>query len=374
MNNESTTSGLPIRCSPNREIVDKKRVEFFDLAKGICIFLVVLYHVAKYYGIVLPANNCIKSIRLPLYFFLSGCFFKTYGGFVDFMKRKTNKLLIPFVFWLLFALVLSLILSCFGIELYPSYTCYRLTLNDFLRNSIHGTFPNTPIWFLLCLFWVNLIFYAISIFCGHIKEKHRLIAVGFFSILAGLTGVILSVYGIRLPLHIDSALTAMPFFAFGYFVFRYTSIVKPCKMDKWIPLIIIVLFSILYVISPFYSLRNNTNINYHNFVMVYLSGFIGALGVILLSKMLNRVPVVSYWGRYSIMILVSHSMVYRLIPVFVLEKAASHYVINNNLLFFANLVLTMAVCTLLIPLFKKYMPHVTAQMDIIPVGDKKANR
>lgn len=74
------------------------------------------------------------------------------------------------------------------------------------------------------------------------------------------------------------------------------------------------------------------------------------------------------------MILVSHSIMYRLISVFVLAKTAIHYGFNNNQLFFANMVLTMLICTLLIPFFKKYMPHVTAQKDIIPVTNSVAKK
>ena len=83
-------------------ISNKKRIEYIDLAKGICIIMVVLFHLAKYYDSTLLINRFFKLIRMPLYFFLSGFFFKTYEGFSDFLKRKSNKLLIPFVFWYLF--------------------------------------------------------------------------------------------------------------------------------------------------------------------------------------------------------------------------------------------------------------------------------
>ena len=61
----------------------QKRMEFLDLAKGICIILVVAFHMTKFYHLDMPAANFFKSFRLPLYFFLSGLFFKTYSGFFD---------------------------------------------------------------------------------------------------------------------------------------------------------------------------------------------------------------------------------------------------------------------------------------------------
>lgn len=86
------------------------RIEFLDLAKGICIILVVLYHTTRFYDLNMPAANFFKAFRMPLYFFLSGVFFKTYEGFFSFAKRKVNKLLVPFTFWYIVGSVLISIL------------------------------------------------------------------------------------------------------------------------------------------------------------------------------------------------------------------------------------------------------------------------
>ena len=50
---------------------DKKRIEYIDLAKGVCILLVVFAHIhpdlTRYsWGVF------FDSFRMPLYFFLSG--------------------------------------------------------------------------------------------------------------------------------------------------------------------------------------------------------------------------------------------------------------------------------------------------------------
>lgn len=71
------------------------RIQYIDLAKGFGIMLVVVYHI--YYHlhnmqVIMP----ISLFMLPLFFFLSGLFFKEYGSFSDFIVRKINKLLIPF--------------------------------------------------------------------------------------------------------------------------------------------------------------------------------------------------------------------------------------------------------------------------------------
>ena len=55
---------------------NKKRIDFVDLAKGCCIILVVIGHCGVSKNI--PGY---EIVRMPLYFILSGLFFKDYGGF-----------------------------------------------------------------------------------------------------------------------------------------------------------------------------------------------------------------------------------------------------------------------------------------------------
>ncbi len=72
-------------------------MEFIDLAKGICILLVIGLHT----GAMPDSLAWLGMIRMPLYFVLSGLFFKDYGNFRGSGVRKVNKLLIPFVFFTL---------------------------------------------------------------------------------------------------------------------------------------------------------------------------------------------------------------------------------------------------------------------------------
>ena len=78
----------------------KPRIEWIDTAKGICILLVVYSHV--YMGDHPAFLHFQDYFRMPLYFLLSGLFFKTYNNFHNFFIKKTNKLLIPFVFAYIF--------------------------------------------------------------------------------------------------------------------------------------------------------------------------------------------------------------------------------------------------------------------------------
>lgn len=43
----------------------------------------------------------LSSFTMPLYFFVSGLFFKSYEGFGGFLARKVDKLLVPFLIFYL---------------------------------------------------------------------------------------------------------------------------------------------------------------------------------------------------------------------------------------------------------------------------------
>ena len=83
-----------------------KRIDFVDLTKGVCIILVVMAHIGGAFE-KLDYHSMIASFRMPLYFFISGIFFKSYEGLFGFFIRKINNLIIAFLFFYLSAFFLK---------------------------------------------------------------------------------------------------------------------------------------------------------------------------------------------------------------------------------------------------------------------------
>lgn len=112
---------------------------------------------------------------MPLYFFLSGLFFKEYEGFLGFFQRKVNKLLIPFAFFYLvtsFALP-NILHSVFGFAVRNTESLGISGLWAFITQE---DFSNNPIWFLWVLFLVNIYFYAILVPVKKLTSNPRNIA------------------------------------------------------------------------------------------------------------------------------------------------------------------------------------------------------
>ena len=164
-----------------------------------------------------------------------------------------------------------------------------------------------------------------------------------------------------LPFYADTAMTALPFFTIGYVFRKYTSILYPNSFDKFN----VVLVAIC-VIGAFFVVRGRAYYAFNNYELnifqLYFGGLLGIMAVLLLSKQIKHLPVISYLGRYSIIILVTH---YFLFPY------VRRGVDLLNLEFVPTLLITFVLTMLcyfgIIPIFIKYMPHITAQKDLIKV-------
>ena len=346
----------------------KPRIDFIDLAKGFCIILVVFTHVNGFCYNDQPfiLDETLRIFRMPLYFFLSGLFFKQYEGLVGFVKRKINKLLIPFLFFFLStSIMLPYILQQCG---YSLRNADGISWKSFYSFVYPETFSNTPIWFLMCLFVVNILFYAIFSFVERymrdVKSLYKVAAIMTVCLCLGLFGYMLNVLNVNLPMYIDSSMTALPFFAGGFVMRKYTQILYPNKYDKYNLLLALALFVLTFLLAGRVDYRGN---HYSAPVYaLYICGFSGTLCVIFVSKLLHKLPLVSYWGRYSIMILCTHILVMN-----VVSSLVKKFSIDIWPQIFLTTIIVMLFYVVIIPLMRKFFPHVTAQKDVIPIPEKK---
>lgn len=325
----------------HENISTKKRLEYIDLAKGVCITLVIIGHTGL--SITIPG---LDAVRMPLYFILSGLFFKDYGGLGHLFKKKFNKILFPFLFFYLTAYVVF-------------YTVEYL-LPGFMTTGARGIadiwtqrqYFNGPIWFLLALFWANIMFCIISQLINNLYFQ------GLIVIIIGCFGAYLGLKFVFLPFMIDSAMTALPFFWFGY-VLKKTPILYPNRYDRFNVLISFALYGL--VVLSYYVLGNNY-VGFHNnnvcgnYPFILVISTLGVISILLLCKSIKTLPFLTFFGRYSIIPLCTHHLVYRPLAL----------VIDRDTLWgeLSVALLTLAICAALIPLFRRFLPWAVAQKDI----------
>ncbi|WP_321437567.1 acyltransferase family protein [uncultured Bacteroides sp.] len=337
----------------------KQRIDYIDLAKGFCILLVILNHTFGPLSFGEP-SRIFSCFRMPLYFFLSGLFFKKYAGLVNFTLRKTNKLLIPFVFFLVITYLFYCVKWLFEGR---SDLILQLPFNIEKGFRLEDIYINGPLWFFVCLFETSAIFYLLTVFCDSlkIKEEGRKVIMAVICFLVGLIGFELGAHKIDLPLWIDTSLTAIPFYYTGSFLREKTNILLPNKLDKFIPVFLLIFGMIVYLMAKQVTMvLNEYQGSYLSFYVVAISG---TLFVLLLSKLLLKVPVVSFLGRYSVIVLCTH-----MIAISILNRFFSFFIIANGWL--SSLLILFFVALISIPVakfFLRFFPKFVCQKDLIKV-------
>lgn len=326
------------------------RVAFIDLAKGICILLVVLYHIdSREFG--LPNFD---ALRMPLYFVLSGLFFKTYGSIFVFSLKKINNMVVPFLFWMLVSY------GCMFLYRYAVRHQIEPFANFWIGFDTHNIYLNRPLWFLVCLPMTHLLFYLLHRFLNGAGLLAGVLLLAVF-------GNIVAARGYYLPLWIDSACTAMPFFYMGYLL-KESPLLRgeirwPLSLSAGLLCIGAAYLLWFLFDAPVCSFRTNTIEG--NRLVLYLDSLLFVLGVLLVCKVVRWLPLLSYWGRYSIVILCVHGLFIRYIPAVCKLNDLPVSPIGIRMLI-------LLLCCFSIPFCKTLLPWFVAQKPLLkPVKNRE---
>lgn len=328
---------------------EKQRIEFIDLAKGICILLVLAVHIIPEFG---KKYDILTCLRMPLYFCLSGMFFKDYGGFKNLVIKKADKLLLPFFGWY----VISYCFYYFRIYTLGEASEYFHILDFFTRPY----FYNIPLWFLMSLFWVNILYAFIDKI-----SKYWYMKIFYVSIFM-VFGWLFSISGYPNWFFIGTSMTCLPFFCLGRILIN-SDLLKNSnhKNDLAVAIGCIALVALGYIItseSVLMEYYNNT-LQKGNIISLYTIATSLVILILLACKYIKRIPLVSFLGRYSIIVLVTHELI--------------RNVVNRGIRLFINPqwdeiyihTITMFIVTAsmfaIIPLCRKYLPYITAQKEFI---------
>lgn len=255
------------------------RYEWVDIAKFIGLFLMILGHKEL---LDTRSTNVIFSFHMPLFFILSGMLHKDYD-FKTALRKVWYSLLRPF---LIIAASWCLIFTLLNLRHEHDTESVRWLIGHFAGTFIcpGKTFMSYDsiccyIWFLLALALIKLI-------ASMVKEKKQWLIAPFVSL-----AIFIVIYqnSIVLPLAIDSALLAFPFYAIGYGLNEVLLYKKYNKVLCWtIP---ILLFVITITISKQNGIVDINNCRFgNNILYFYLFGTIGTLAVIGFSKLFVSKP------------------------------------------------------------------------------------
>lgn len=324
------------------EMQKKKRYENIDFMKGICILLVVATHL----DLPVLSHPAFSLFRMPLYYFLSGIFFSRYDCLNTFLIKKTNNLIIPYFFFSIF--------TCLAILVF--YYGKGLTMVDAYEQS--GPLHNGPIWFLISLFEVGIIMYYVSA----IKSKSiQLVVV----LILSSFGYVLCRTKIILPFYFNTALLGVAFYYSGYLLRSYHIL-----EDNAYAAIKFLLFLIVFLVVSFVAIPNkrvglisyNIPFSYHWFLVAGLSG---TLALFYLSKVVKKVSVVNYFGRYSIIVLGVHWYFVKSWKYVILPPSDEFY---KNMFLYLIFFVSLLASLICIFVLKRYLPWFVAQKPLIKIS------
>lgn len=277
-----------------------------DIAKGIGILLVIIGHGA----IPSWSKDAIFSFHMPLFFILSGYFFRDETPLIR-MRKDAKRLLLPYVVTIavitLYMLIVHQVIKRDGWY----YIINTLWLGIYPTGAPGGLNFSGPVWFLFALFWTKGTFNLIE------KVHNR----WFYLILAftAFAPFYLSyLIGRDLPLAISQGLISIVFFWGGHQWKRHESSLRGSR-NKTMILICMALWLIGLISSDLDVMR----MIYHNYPICVLTAFAGTYIVIEISNFLSKrkniiirkvSSFLSWGGRNSMTILCAHTL-FRFTPV-----------------------------------------------------------
>lgn len=264
-----------------------------------------------------------------------------------------------FFFAFMGVIIPVVLFQVFGFKIW-SYNNYGLEAFRYLFSE--EIICNPSIWFLICLFEVNILFYIIQ-FVSRNSKNHKIVCL-ILSLFFGSVGLCCASISIDLPYFIDSALTATPFFFAGWYMRNYTRILtfNYNKMNRWFTLAFVIFVGLIihFINRGTCSFISNSYGGNVGQLQLYPYGILGTLVVLLVAKMIGSLPLLSYSGRYSIIVLCTHAYVIQFSGIF--WKSITE---NRVMLFLLTFFTTVLLCVSVIPFFRKFLPYVTAQKDFL---------
>lgn len=349
-------------CLKKEQEVSSKpnRIYWVDNLKAFGILLVVAGHMDSmnpHLGIY------IYSFHMPLFFFISGFLFhpERYQGPKEFITRKLSTLILPYFFFFCLTYGFFIFVNNFidGIPFTLSSLFSVLLAMVHAHNEYLNFLLNGVLWFLPCLFLVEIEFYFISF----LKRGILLVVIVF---LFGL-GIVLGHGFEHIPWSFDISLIALLFYYLGFFLKEKISSLD----DHFKPVIIIseIIISLVFCYLNGRVLMGADDYG-KNILYFILSAQAGMIYLTILTTYTRANKILSYLGANTLIILGLHMplnmMFSRLIAHFNLQVLYSLIpypsfnlfdsiipILNQTLIMLFLLIIQLIIISLLIPIFNK---------------------
>ncbi|MCR5268545.1 MAG: acyltransferase family protein [Lachnospiraceae bacterium] len=357
----------------------QKRLTYFDMAKGIGIFLVLLGHLQGdwFFSLspyILPLCTWIFSFHMPLFFVMGGMLIRyrndTEKDFSILLRRRFRGVMIPYFWFSLF---------------YFSVVVYALC-----KGSIKADTFFEQLWYVLSMHGMNVLWFLPALFAGEMlflwirKRFSAKITAILVTALTTLAGVANDAMG-----HISSdavlikrlqelALTLLrpfwvcAFVAVGYFVYGFFKEREKISLPELLAGLFLMAVNIF--VHPFNGGVDFRSLVFHNIGLYCIAALAGSLGLILICKNLPPVRPVLFFGMNSLIVMVVHNNETVLYLGMKLAMYANQYLTKaRGYICYAIVVLViLAFCTLMILLINRFFPFLLGKPSAFGLFQKRS--
>lgn len=246
----------------------KQRIEYLDIFRAVGIVLMIMGHVG--FGKVF--NFYIHAFHMPMFFLLSGYFFKSDEKVKDFFQKKIKTLIIPYIF--------------FGIMHYILYCIINKGLE--IQSLKHLLFVNTDglpiagaLWFLTALFFADMFYYFIS----RPKKIYKVLLVTFISVFGNIATLILL---FRLPFALDVACVGVGLMYIGGLIKSYRQnkyVDKILNINIFWGIVIAMISAILIKANSYVNMRKG---EYGIIPLFWINAVLSSFVIFVVSKYIDK--------------------------------------------------------------------------------------
>ena len=315
----------------------KKRITYFDVAKGLLISIVVLHHYLLYahsiYGIqnktigfLFDYQKVLLCFFMPGFFFITGCCSNFNKKFNVFLWGNFKTLIVPSVFFTLLTRLLA------GEYNHLHSEIIRSTIVDIVLFGGHY-------WFLQALFIAKIIYWVIN------KQFSSKFAIFFFCLIIALGGNYLNQYDIipNFWFH-RHAMDLCLYIALGCILKNHlgNSFFRTSTVIYIFTIVLLLVFNghIPYLTRSFsYSLPL--------YPLHTVLSVTGSILILYLSKIINSNSILEYLGKASLVIYVCH-IPFSIQPILKLSKSllGDSGVVSSIIIILLEILITLAICAL----------------------------
>lgn len=256
----------------------KERDSNVDVAKGICILLIVCIHTEVFAVIGMP----FTFIAVPMFFFMSGFYDHSEKPLKEWFPKNLITLILPAIIWCVLGKTYS--------ECLTFIKDHQFSPIDFnLFNPCEG---NGPAWFLFALMYAKIIVRR-----GNNIPNYILLPISFVIGYAG------SRY--QMPLLLDEGMAAFPLYYTGKLLYPH---IRSLYCNKWFVILGLIALTVFLMHFAYYTIVPLGNGCYSPcYILAILFIMLVFIPVLLLSEKMKTSKVLQNLGTHSLGIMLLHA-------------------------------------------------------------------